>query len=178
MPLTDREFGTPRLAPAPLGTYHPCARFHCHWTCTLPFQTLLPAQPPGGIPNWPKLCCHPLKIYSPGGSIWLAVLDLVFVRWGDNCLLGLQSGGGIFPIMILLCVYVCVYSVVSGSETPWTVALQAPLSMGFSRQEYWSGLPFPSPRDLPNPEVEPCLLHCTQILYHCTMGTDLRASPK
>ena len=35
--------------------------------------------------------------------------------------------------------------------TPWTVACQAPLSMGFSRQEYWSGLPFPSPRDLPNP---------------------------
>ena len=108
MPLTDREFGTPRLAPAPLGTYHPCAGFHCHWTCTLPFQTLLPAQPPGGIPNWPKLCCHPLKIYSPGGSIWLAVLDLVFVRWGDNCLLGLQSGGDIFPIMILLCICVCV----------------------------------------------------------------------
>ena len=39
--------------------------------------------------------------------------------------------------------------------TPWTVALQAPLSMGFSRQEYWSGLPFPSPGDLPNPGIEP-----------------------
>ena len=38
--------------------------------------------------------------------------------------------------------------------TPWTVALQASLSMGFSRQEYWSGLPFPSPGDLPNPEIE------------------------
>ena len=38
---------------------------------------------------------------------------------------------------------------------PWTVACQAPLSMGFSRQEYWSGLPFPSPGDLPNPGVEP-----------------------
>ena len=35
--------------------------------------------------------------------------------------------------------------------TPWTVTYQAPLSMGFSRQEYWSELPFPSPRDLPNP---------------------------
>ena len=34
--------------------------------------------------------------------------------------------------------------------TPWTVAYHAPLSMGFSRQEYWSGLPFPSPEDLPN----------------------------
>ena len=39
--------------------------------------------------------------------------------------------------------------------TPWAVARQAPLSMGFSRQEYWSGLPFPSPEDLPNPEIKP-----------------------
>ena len=39
--------------------------------------------------------------------------------------------------------------------TPWTVAHQAPLSMGFSRQEYWSGLPFPSPGDLSNPGIEP-----------------------
>jgi len=38
--------------------------------------------------------------------------------------------------------------------TPWTVAHQAPLSMGFSRQEYWSGLPFPSPGDLPNLGIE------------------------
>ena len=37
----------------------------------------------------------------------------------------------------------------------WTVALQVPLSMGFSQQEYWSGLPFPSPGALPNPETEP-----------------------
>ena len=39
--------------------------------------------------------------------------------------------------------------------TPWTVARQAPLSMGFSRQEYWSGLRFPSPGDLPDPGIEP-----------------------
>ena len=39
--------------------------------------------------------------------------------------------------------------------TPWTVAYQAPPSMGFSRQEYWSGLPFPSPKDLPDPALEP-----------------------
>ena len=39
--------------------------------------------------------------------------------------------------------------------TPWTVAHQAPLSMEFSRQEYWSGLPFPSPGDLPDPGIEP-----------------------
>ena len=39
--------------------------------------------------------------------------------------------------------------------TPWTAASQAPLSMGFSRQEYWSGLPFPSPGDLPDSGIEP-----------------------
>ena len=38
--------------------------------------------------------------------------------------------------------------------TPWAVAYQAFLSMGFSRQEYWSGLPFPSPGDLPDPGIE------------------------
>ena len=40
-------------------------------------------------------------------------------------------------------------------ETPWTIAYQAPRSMEFSRQVYWSGLPFPSPGDLPNPGIKP-----------------------
>ena len=39
--------------------------------------------------------------------------------------------------------------------TPWTVAYQAPPTMGFSRQECWSGMPFPSPGDLPDPGIEP-----------------------
>ena len=39
--------------------------------------------------------------------------------------------------------------------TPWTIVHQAPLSMGFPRQEHWTGLPFPSPGDLPNPGIEP-----------------------
>ena len=42
--------------------------------------------------------------------------------------------------------------------TPWTVAHQAPLSMGCSRQEYWSGVPCPPPGDLPNPGIEPLSL--------------------
>ena len=46
-------------------------------------------------------------------------------------------------------------SVMSDSATPWTVACQAPLSMGFSRQEYWNGLPCPPPGDLPDPGIEP-----------------------
>ena len=50
--------------------------------------------------------------------------------------------------------------------TPWTTACQAPLSIGFSRQEYWSGLPSASPGDLPDPGIKPNHLHYKQIL-HC-----------
>ena len=50
----------------------------------------------------------------------------------------------------------CVLSTQSSDfVTPWTVPSQAPLSMEFSRQEYWSGLPFPTPGDLPDPGIEP-----------------------
>ena len=56
-------------------------------------------------------------------------------------------------IFLLSCVS---RSVMSNSfASSWTIANQAPLSMGFSRQEYWSGLPFPTPGDLPNPGIEP-----------------------
>ena len=48
--------------------------------------------------------------------------------------------------------------------TPWTVANQASLSMGFSRQECWSGLPFPSLGDLPDQGLNPGLPHCRQML--------------
>ena len=47
-----------------------------------------------------------------------------------------------------------------------TIACQVPLSLEFSRQEFWSGLLFPSSGDLLDPEIEPSLLHCRQILYH------------
>ena len=49
--------------------------------------------------------------------------------------------------------------------TPWTVACQAPLSMEFPRQEYWSGLPFPSPGDLPDPGIEPVSLALAGIFF-------------
>ena len=48
----------------------------------------------------------------------------------------------------------CVLSRIQLFASPWAVACQALLSMGFSRQEYWSGLPFPPPGDLPNPGME------------------------
>ena len=50
---------------------------------------------------------------------------------------------------------VCVLSHVQLCVMLWTIACQVPLSMGFLRQEYWSGLPFPSPADLPDPGIEP-----------------------
>ena len=53
------------------------------------------------------------------------------------------GGGGLVPQLCLTL------------TAPWTVAPQAPLSMGFSRQEYWSGLPFPSPGDPPKTGIEP-----------------------
>ena len=61
------------------------------------------------------------------------------------------------------------YSIVSDSVTLWTVAHQASLSMGFSQQEYWCGLPFAPPGDVPYPGIEPtCLVSpaLQVILYH------------
>ena len=49
--------------------------------------------------------------------------------------------------------------------TPWIIAHQAPLSLAFPRQKYWSGLPFPPPGDIPDPEINLGLPHCRQILY-------------
>ena len=53
------------------------------------------------------------------------------------------------PVCLCVCWHVQLF------EKPRAIAGQAPLSMGFSRQEYWSVLPFPSPEDLPNPGIEP-----------------------
>ena len=59
-------------------------------------------------------------------------------------------------VLEILCVCVC-YSLSHAPlfVTPWTVAHHAPLSMGFSSQGYWNGLPFPSPGNLPNPSIKP-----------------------
>ena len=54
--------------------------------------------------------------------------------------------------MVYMCV--CVLSLVCLFATPWTVTCQTPLSMEFSRQEYWNGLPFPTPGNLPDPRIK------------------------
>ena len=73
-------------------------------------------------------------------------------------------------------VIICACAVMSDSVTPGTVARQAPLSTEFPRQEYWSGLPFPSPEDLPDTGIKPrspalqagsyCLLHEYYSSHH------------
>ena len=68
-----------------------------------------------------------------------------------DCSLPGSSVHGIFQARVLEW-----STIVSNSlQPPWTVACQVPLSMGLSRQEYWSGLPFPSPGNLPDPGIEP-----------------------
>ena len=57
--------------------------------------------------------------------------------------------------MFIQCINCLVLSCAQFFVTPWTVANQAPLSMGFPRQEYWSGLPFPPPGGFPNPGIKP-----------------------
>ena len=57
--------------------------------------------------------------------------------------------------IVIVIVIVKSLSCVRLFATPWTVAYRAPPSVGFSRQEYWSRLPFPSPADLPDPGIEP-----------------------
>ena len=75
--------------------------------------------------------------------------------WHWYCRIQLRESRGMCVCMCV-CVSVCVQllSHVWLFVTPWTVACQAPLSMQFSRQEYWSGLPFPTPGDLPHPGIE------------------------
>ena len=70
-------------------------------------------------------------------------------------------------------VVVLVASRVRLFATSWTVACQGPLSMGFSRQEYWSGLPFPSPEDLPDPGIEPG----SPVLQADSLPSELQESP-
>ena len=110
---------------------------------------------------WPY---GPLSLWnSPGKNTGVgchSILQGIFATQGSNpgCLhcrqilycLSHQAS----PLTLLV---VCVWVTQSCPTlaTPWTVAHQAPLSMEFSRQEYWSGLPFPSAGPLPNPGIEP-----------------------
>ena len=69
-----------------------------------------------------------------------------------------------------MCVHAQLLSRVRLFATPWTVARQAPLSMEFSRQGDWSGLPFPTPGDLPDPEIKPMSLAFPALTYSSHRG--------
>ena len=61
-------------------------------------------------------------------------------------------------LCVCVCVCVCAHCVCVCCATPWIIVCWALLSMGFSRQEYWSGLPYPPPKDLPDPGIKPVSL--------------------
>ena len=90
---------------------------------------------------------------SPLAQCWASLQSPTWWKWGSTffskCLFSFWSS--LFRQM-----YVCqLLNCERLFETLWIVARQAPLSMGFSRQEYWSGSPFPSPGDLPDPRIKP-----------------------
>ena len=84
-------------------------------------------------PTWPK---KNMREREGAGRLWAA------------------EGSPVYWPHLLYHVELSHFSHVQLFVTPWTVACQAPPSMGFSRQAYWSGLPFPTPGDLPNPGIE------------------------
>ena len=98
-----------------------------------------------------SLCSFPLEntVFNSYICSWVCPSPLIL------------RGGLIFVTLVLAWYLACssscclVTKFCPALATPWTVALQAPLSMEFPRQEYWFGLPFPSPRDLPDPAIEP-----------------------
>ena len=115
------------------------------------FRASLPESnlplPPALRPWQSYLILFYLSVFICKMGIIIVILDRIFVNitW-DNTHTVL--------ITVLLCMCVSC-SVVSDSATPWTVTYQVPLSLEFSRQEYWSGLPLPFPGDLPNRGIKP-----------------------
>ena len=100
------------------------------------------------------ISAHPSEVFRWGGGGGRGR----GVRGGSNaCLRINEIGIRNFQFIQLPCILSC-FCRVWLFATPWTVACQASLSMGFSRQEYWSGLPLPPPGDLPNPGIKPVSL--------------------
>ena len=116
---------------------------------------------------WTVACLAPLSMGFSRQEYWSG---LPFSSPGNPPNPGIELAspaltGGFFtiesPSSVVVIWFVCVWtlSCVQLFETPWAVALQAPPSMGFCRQEYWSGLPFPPPGDLLTQGSDPRLLH-------------------
>ena len=107
--------------------------------------------------------CDPMNCSTPGFPVFHYLLEFAqtHAHWVSDTIQPSRPrwppslpAFNLFQTSHCVCMLSC--SVMSNSfATPQTVALQAPLSMGFSRQEYWSGLPFPSPGNLPDPGIKP-----------------------
>ena len=119
------------------------------------------------VTPWSGVCLAPLSMGFSRQDYWSG---LPFSSPGNPPNPGIELAspaltGGFFtiesPSSVVVIWFVCVWtlSCVQLFETPWAVALQAPPSMGFCRQEYWSGLPFPPPGDLLTQGSDPSLLH-------------------
>ena len=97
--------------------------------------------------------------YSPWGNKELDTTERLSLRKVTEYRINMPKINNFFSVFTIstqeLKVKVKLLSCIRFSVTPQTVACQVPLSMGFSRQEYWSGLLFPSPGDLPNPAIKP-----------------------
>ena len=105
--------------------------------------------------HWAILCSLPVA-----GRQLKAFHKLLSLKTPSLCVPKTMAG---LAHVLTPTLHACCRSVVSDPfMTPWTVACQAPLSMGFSRQEWWSGLPFPSPGDLPDPGIKP---HLSSLLH-------------
>ena len=125
-----------------------CRCHHSPFRSEFSLRVLLPIQ-----------SCHLILVRSPGHQVH-------FINYNSH-------GEGLrISILFIPGGVHYVSSVVSNSPTPWTVAHQALLSMGFSRQEYWSGLPCPPPGDLPNPASNQ---HLLSLLHFFTISATWEA---
>ena len=109
----------------------------------------LPFPHPGDLPD-PGI--EPMPLVSP------ALADRFFTMWPTREVHNFLSASYSWGVWMPMYVHVQLLSHVLLFLTPWTVACLTPLSMGFLQQEYWSGLPFPPPGDLPNPGIKPTSL--------------------
>ena len=113
------------------------------------------------------ICTHSLAIL-----VFDFLLCTIFIGSIDLYHIYLKNGIWDFFFLCSVCLYIL--SHVEFFVTPWIIARQAHLSMGFSRQEYWSGLPFPSPGHLPDPGVEPR----SPALQADSLSSELQRVPK
>ena len=127
------------------------AKTHVHWVgdAIQPSHPLLPCSPFAFSLSQHQSLFPMSWLFASGGQVLELQHESFQWIFGIDFLWNWLVWTACFPVVVLLVTQSCLFL------TPQTVAHHIPLSMGFSRQEYWGGLPFPSPRDLPDPGIEP-----------------------